>query len=298
MTDSADGASRLLRLGGLAQVLGAEPVAEEALELAARVSEGRFYVACIGQFKRGKSTLLNALVGYEVVPTGFVPVTAVPTVIRFGDELHTRVRIRNGSWLDVVMTDLKEYVTWLWVALDAETRLIPAWHVGTRGIGDANWFVSDIASRLKNRVQLTSDGHRPYLTAVENAFGCEIDYGMLIKLYGTQPSGKYSPATCIGTRKRRIMGNPNRDLISTSYVERSNMTWRMTNRRFTRLTNAFSKKVENHKHMIALSMVHYNFCRIHQTLRVTPAMEAGIADHVWSLEELAGLIVEPVCLAA
>ncbi len=111
MTDSADGASRLLRLGGLAQVLGAEPVAEEALELAARVSEGRFYVACIGQFKRGKSTLLNALVGYEVVPTGFVPVTAVPTVIRFGDELHTRVRIRNGSWRDVVMTDLKEYVT-------------------------------------------------------------------------------------------------------------------------------------------------------------------------------------------
>jgi len=178
---------------------------------------------------------------------------------------------------------------WLWVALDADTKLIPAWYVGSRGEGAAYWFISNLAGRLKSRVQLTSDGHSAYLSPIENAFGSEIDYAMLIKVFDHKPSGKYSPPQYIGSRKLRITGNPDRSLISTSFVERSNMTWRMSNRRFTWLTNAFSKKAENHKHAIAISMMHYNFCRIHQTLRVTPAMEAGLADHVWSLEDLAEL---------
>jgi hypothetical protein len=153
-------------------------------------------------------------------------------------------------------------------------------------------FLNDLKDRLANRVQLTSDGHRPYLQAVEEAFGGEVDYAMLIKLYGREiPKGetRYSPPKCIGTRRRKIAGNPDRKLISTSYVERQNMTLRMQNRRFTRLTNAFSKKIENHRYALAIHFMHYNFCRIHQTLRVTPAMEAGIAKHVWSLEELAAL---------
>jgi len=183
--------------------------------------------------------------------------------------------------------------TWTWIALDSETKLIPAWHVGKRDIQDAHFFIHDLKDRLAHRVQLTSDGHKAYLTAVEDAFGADVDYAMLVKMYGrelVQGEARYSQPVCIGARKRKIIGNPNRSLISTSYVERQNLTLRMTNRRFTRLTNAFSKKIENHKHMIAIYAMHYNFCRIHQTLRVTPAMEASITDHVWSLEEIANLI--------
>jgi hypothetical protein len=177
------------------------------------------------------------------------------------------------------------------VALDGQTKLIPSWHVGDRTAASAHHFIDDLKGRLKHRVQLTSDGHRPYLEAVEGAFGSDIDFGMLIKIYG-KPSAldsRYSPPKCIGARKRVITGTPDRSLISTSHVERQNLTIRMTNRRFTRLTNAFSKKLENHKHSLAISFMHYNFCRIHQTLRVTPAMEAGIASHVWSTEEIAAL---------
>jgi len=183
--------------------------------------------------------------------------------------------------------------TWTWIAIDADAKLIPAWHVGKRDSSDAYWFINDLKSRLTHRVQLTSDGHRAYLEAVEGAFGSEVDYAMLIRLYGkplSEMEARYSPPPCIGTRKRRITGNPDRELVSTSYVERVNMTVRMSNRRFTRLTNAFSRKLENHKHACAINFFHYNFCRVHQTLRVTPAMEAGIADHVWSLEEMAELI--------
>lgn len=194
--------------------------------------------------------------------------------------------------------------TWTWIALDSASKLIPAWHVGKRDMTDAYHFMHDLKDRLASRVQLTSDGHHAYLTAVESAFGAEVDFSMLVKLYGkTNRSGRdnptevrYSPPTCIGARKRKIIGNPRRDLISTSHVERQNLSLRMNNRRFTRLTNAFSKKIENHKHMLAISFMHYNFCRIHQTLRVTPAMEARISDHVWEMTEIANLISEPVCL--
>jgi IS1 family transposase len=182
---------------------------------------------------------------------------------------------------------------WTWTAMCADTKLIPCWRIGGRNSWHAQHFMYDLASRLANRVQLTTDGHRVYLDAVSLAFGTEIDYSMLVKLYGNDPRGevtRYSPAECIGCRAVSIIGKPKRQHISTSFVERQNLTMRMSMRRFTRLTNAFSKKVENHRWAIALHYMHYNFCRIHQTLRVTPAMEAGIADHVWSIEEVVALL--------
>ena len=182
---------------------------------------------------------------------------------------------------------------WTWVAIDAETKLVPCWRVGGRNAWHAQHFMYDLASRLANRVQLTTDGHRVYLQAVEQAFGNDIDYAMLVKLYSSdRASGevKYSPAECTGCRTMPLIGKPERKHISTSFAERQNLTMRMNMRRFTRLTNAFSKKVDNHKHAIALHFMYYNFCRIHKTLRVTPAMEAGITDHVWSLEEIIGLM--------
>lgn len=181
---------------------------------------------------------------------------------------------------------------WTWVAIDPETKLVPTFMVGSRGARTAKRFMDDLASRLANRVQLTTDGHRAYLEAVEEAFGSDVDYAMLVKLYGadSEPDTRYSPAECIGCREIAIAGRPDPKHVSTSHVERQNLSMRMSMRRFTRLTNAFSKKVENHTWAIALYYMYYNFCRIHQTLRVTPAMEAGIADHVWSLEEVAALL--------
>ncbi|HEY5042904.1 MAG TPA: IS1 family transposase [Verrucomicrobiae bacterium] len=181
---------------------------------------------------------------------------------------------------------------WTWVALDPDTKLVPCWFVSSRDAGAANHFMHDLAGRLAHRVQLTTDGHRPYLTAVENAFGADIDYAQLVKIYGAERAGeaRYSPAQCMGARKATITGSPDRAHISTSHTERQNLTMRMQMRRFTRLTNAFSKKIENHEAAIALHYMHYNFARVHQTLRVTPAMEAEIAKHVWTLEEIVGLL--------
>lgn len=181
---------------------------------------------------------------------------------------------------------------WTWVAIDADTKLVASFTVGSRSSQTAKLFIDDLAERLANRVQLTTDGHRAYLQAIEDAFGANIDYAMLIKLYGSdsEPEKRYSPAECIGTREVGVTGRPDPRHISTSFVERQNLTMRMSMRRFTRLTNAFSKKVDNHYWAIALHYMHYNFCRIHQTLRVTPAMEAGIANHVWSIEELVRLM--------
>jgi IS1 family transposase len=186
---------------------------------------------------------------------------------------------------------------WTWTAICADTKLIASWMVGSRDGEAARAFMADLAPRMANRVQLTTDGHRAYLEAVENAFGADVDYAMLVKLYG-EPQGRqderrYSPAECTGTIKESIKGRPDPRHVSTSYVERQNLTMRMSMRRFTRLTNGFSKKIENHAHAIALHFMFYNFGRIHKTLRVTPAMEAGIADHVWTLEEIAALVPEP-----
>jgi IS1 family transposase len=182
---------------------------------------------------------------------------------------------------------------WTWTAIDADSKLVASWMVGPRDTDTAYEFMTDLASRLANRVQLTSDGHNAYLSAVEGAFGSEIDYAMLVKIYGaTHDKGqerRYSPANFCGTKVMRVRGNPDPQAISTSFVERNNLTMRMGMRRFTRLTNGFSKKLENHAHAIALHFMWYNFGRIHKTLRVTPAMEAGLSDHVWSLEEIAAL---------
>ncbi|MCJ7790919.1 MAG: IS1 family transposase [Dehalococcoidia bacterium] len=181
---------------------------------------------------------------------------------------------------------------WTYVAIDADTKLVPCWLVGLRTANYAYQFMHDLRRRLTNRVQLTTDGHRKYLDAVDDAFGDNIDYAMLIKLYGSDPEGdkRYSPSECLGTETHVIKGNPEPKQISTSFVERQNLTMRMGMRRFTRLTNGFSKKVDNLKHSVALHYMYYNFARVHKTLGVTPAMAAGITDHAWTLEEIIGLL--------
>ena len=183
---------------------------------------------------------------------------------------------------------------WTWTAICADTKLVPSWLVGSRDADTASMFIEDLASRLAHKVQLTTDGHKTYLAAVEGIFGVNIDYAMLVKMYGESMEQKvekrYSPAKYTGSKKEIITGNPDRKHISTSFAERQNLTMRMSMRRFTRLTNAFSKKVENLAHAVSLHFMYYNFARIHKTLRVTPAMEAGVTDHVWSLEEIAGLL--------
>jgi len=181
---------------------------------------------------------------------------------------------------------------WTWTAIDADTKLVPAFHVGTRDAWCAWHFMTDLAKRLRDRVQLTTDGHHAYLGAVHEGFGTDIDYAMLVKLYGTEPAGeaRYSPPKCIGTRMEVKCGDPDLAHVSTSFAERQNLNMRMGMRRFTRLTNAFSKKVENHEHMIATYYAFYNFVRVHQTLKTTPAVAAEVADHVWTITELVGLI--------
>jgi len=181
---------------------------------------------------------------------------------------------------------------WTWTAICADTKLLVSWLLGSRDTEAATAFVHDLEGRLAHRVQLTSDGHRPYLDAVTSAFGEDVDYAMLVKIYGTDPQAetRYSPAKCLGAQKHPKIGNPDKKHISTSYAERSNLTMRMHMRRFTRLTNAFSKKVENHAAAIALHTMYYNFVRIHQTLRVTPAMAAKVTDKLWEVDDIVGLV--------
>ena len=191
---------------------------------------------------------------------------------------HVRPERRAEGWGDA----------WTWVALDADMKLCVSYLVGGRDGGWAREFMNDCASRVQGRIQITTDGHRVYMDAVEDAFGADVDYAQLQKIYGAsdEPDTRYSPAVCIGCDMKVVSGDPDPKHVSTSYVERQNLTMRMGMRRFTRLTNAFSKKVENHAAMVAIHFMYYNFGRIHKTLRVTPAMAAGLADHVWSLEEI------------
>ncbi len=181
---------------------------------------------------------------------------------------------------------------WTWTAIDADTKLCVSYYVGDRGKYSAYNFMCDAANRIVGRPQITTDAHRPYLQAIEDAFGTEVDYAQLHKIFGapTPDASRYSPATCIGCDMKTVMGDPDPKHVSTSFVERQNLSMRMGIRRFTRLTNAFSKKVENHAASVVLWFGYYNFCRVHQTLRVTPAMEAGLADHVWEISELVQLL--------
>lgn len=206
-------------------------------------------------------------------------------------EKHTTTETKEEKgWGDV----------WTWVALDPDTKLAAGWFVGDRSASSAYSLLRPLQKRLAHKVQLTTDGHQAYLIATEAAFSwIDIDFAQLVKVYGNAyGEGRYSPGQFQGAEKKTIKGTPDMAHISTSHVERQNLTMRMSIRRFTRLTNGFSKKFEAHQAAVALHFVHYNFCRIHQTLRVTPAMEAGLTDHVWSLAELVGLLATPVALAA
>jgi len=181
---------------------------------------------------------------------------------------------------------------WLWVAVDADSKLVASWMLGSRDLRSAHAFISDLASRLRNRVQLTSDGHKPYLSAIEDAFGGAIDYAVLQKIYGVDPQGerRYSPPVCLGCQVETVTGDPDPKHISTSYVERQNWTVRTNMRRYTRLSNGFSRKIENHAAAVALNYFAYNFIKIHRTLRVTPAMAAGVTERLWDVADLVGLL--------
>ncbi|HTB94345.1 MAG TPA: IS1 family transposase [Candidatus Sulfotelmatobacter sp.] len=194
---------------------------------------------------------------------------------------NVRAERRADGWGD----------TWTWVALDADTKLCVSYLVGGRDGWWAREFMNDCAKRVHGRIQITTDGHRVYMDAVEDAFGADVDYAQLQKIYGAveEKETRYSPAQCIGCDMKVVSGDPDPKHVSTSFVERQNLTMRMGMRRFTRLTNAFSKKAENHAAMVAIHFLYYNFGRIHKTLRVTPAMAAGLADHIWSLEEIVQL---------
>ncbi len=209
------------------------------------------------------------------------------------DEIWSFVGMKEKNVPPMRRGDIGKGDLWTCVAIDADSKLVPSWLVGQRNSAYAKVFIDDLASRLANRIQITSDGLKIYVNAIENAFGADVDYAMLVKLYGT-PQGegsdrRYSPGECCGTIKGAVCGDPDEKHISTSFIERQNLTMRMSMRRFTRLTNGFSRKVANHACAVALHYMHYNFGRIHKTLRVTPAMQAGIADHVWTLEEIAKL---------
>jgi len=184
---------------------------------------------------------------------------------------------------------------WTWTSICADTKLVPCWIIGNRDLDTAIEFMQNLGGRLSNRVQLTTDGHKPYLKAVKGAFGTEIGYATLVKIYGPAPEGqkRYSPSKIVGASCGAVFGSPDKSHISTSYVERQNLTMRMSMRRFTRLTNAFSKKVENLSHAVSLHFMYYNFCRVHKSIKTTPAKKAGVTDHIWALEEVAELTDNP-----
>ena len=208
------------------------------------------------------------------------------------DEIRSFVGCKEKNLPEAKRGEFGVGDVWTWTAMDADTKLMICWQVGDRNAREAYDLICDLESRLANRVQLTTDGLRIYLTAVEEVFGADIDYAMLVKLYGSDAEGekRYSPPVCLAAEKTPISGRPDPKHVSTSYIERQNLTMRMNLRRFTRLTNAFSKKLENHFCAVSLHFMYYNFARIHQTLKTTPAVAAGVTDHVWTVEEIVGLL--------
>jgi IS1 family transposase len=264
-----------------------------------------------------KVAVITALVeGCSVRSTSRLTGVAKGTIIRLLEEVGTAcaafqdVALRNIKAERIQIDEIWSFVgckqknvtvekievgicgdTWTFAAIEAQSKLVISWLVGRRDAGCATEFLQDVASRLANRVQLTTDGHKMYLNAVVDAFADDIDYAQLVKVFGNDPEGqkRYSPAQCLGTKKEALIGSPDPTHISTSYIERQKLTMRMNMRRFTGLTNAFSKKIENHMHSVALFYMYCNFVRIHQTLRVTPAMEAGICQRAWSIYDIVSL---------
>jgi len=242
----------------------------------------------------GKNTVARLLVDAGVACAAYqdrvlrnLPCTRVQV-----DEIWSFVYAKQAHVAGAKAAPVTAGDVWTWTAICADTKLLASFYIGDRGYGCASAFIGDLKERLANRIQLTSDGHRSYLVAVEENFGDEIDYAMLQKIYGNEPKmeKRYSPAVCIGAEKKVIKGNPDHKHISTSYAERANLTMRMHMRRFTRLTNAFSKKLENHVCAIALHAMFYNFVRVHQTLKVTPAMAAGVTKRLWEMTDIVDLI--------
>lgn len=207
------------------------------------------------------------------------------------DEIWSFVYCKEKNLTPAIVDKQIAGSVWTWTAIDADTKLVPCWFVGQRDAGSATEFIQDLAARLTHRVQITTDGLKVYVNAIADSFGSQVDYAILHKVYGNErpDAARYSPATCIATEKVDVIGNPDEKHVSTSYVERANLTMRMSMRRFTRLTNAFSKKVENHAAAVALYFMWYNFGRVHQTLKMTPAMKAGIAAKHWTVEEILAL---------
>ena len=241
-----------------------------------------------------KGTILKLLVDLGAACAAFMSEALVNLKCRRiqCDEVWSFVYSKEKNIPESKLNEIGVGDTWTWTAIDADSKLIVSWMVGGRDAGYAHEFIRDLAGRLAHRVQLTTDGHRVYIDAIEDAFGAAVDYGMLVKLYGDTPEGekRYSPAECTGIRRRIVQGDPDPAYISTSFVERQNLTMRMSMRRFTRLTNGFSKKIENHIANLAVYFMYYNFARVHSSLRVTPAMEAGVADHIWTIEEIVSLL--------
>jgi IS1 family transposase len=241
-----------------------------------------------------KGTILRLLanVGTACADYQNVTIRNIPAQRIQVDEIWSFVGCKEKNLTPEILSTRTAGDAWTYVAIDAQTKLVISTMVGQRDAGFATAFLKDVSTRLSTRVQLTTDGHNMYLKAVANTmFEDGVDFAQLVKYYGNDPEGqkRYSPAQCMGTKQQIVSGNPDKRHISTSFIERQNLTMRMNMRRFTRLTNAFSKKFENHVHSIALYQMHYNFARIHQTLRVTPAMEAGLSQHVWSIRDILSL---------
>lgn len=268
-------------------------VLEKRVQVVAALVEGSSINSIVRMTGVAKHTVLKLLedMGCASAALHAIAVRDIPARRIQADEIwafcgakqkNVKEEKKASGWGDV----------WTWTAIDSDTKLCISYLIGGRDAGWAEEFVADLRQRIVGRPQITTDAHRPYLAAIEKAFGEDVDYAQLHKVYRAsgEPEKRYSPAKCIGCAMKTVIGDPDPEHVSTSYVERQNLTMRMSMRRFTRLTNAFSKKIDNHGHAVALHFAHYNFCRIHKTLRVTPAMEAGIADHIWSFEELVALL--------
>jgi IS1 family transposase len=261
---------------------------EQRAQIVAALVEGNSIRSIVRMFGFSKNTIAKLIVELGAACSKYMSENLVnlPCKRVQVDEIWSFVYAKQKNVTPEILSERIAGDVWTWVAMDADTKLVCSWLVGPRDTGTATEFMQDLAGRLAHRVQLTSDGHKPYLVAVSDAFGSEIDYAMLVKIYGEPTEGqkRYSPADCLGCKKENKIGNPDPKHISTSYIERQNLTMRMSMRRFTRLTNAFSKKIENHVASLAIHYMHYNF------VRITPAMAAGVTQKLWSVVDVAALL--------